>query len=486
MPLINIKDLTFGYDGSEQNVFTDVSVAIDTEWRLALAGRNGRGKTTFLKILRGELPYAGTVTGVPQTVVFPSDERLDVEEWRVRKELNLLGADPDIIWRPMETLSGGERTKLMLAELFSSDGIYPMIDEPTNHLDRQGREVIAEYLASKNGFILISHDVSFLDRCTDHTLVITKTGVELTASTFSVWWENNEQRMAGEKVRNDQLKKEMSSIETAMKKNAQWSNKAESYKNRANAPSKVAQNHWTRAYEGAKAKKLMSLSKNLEQRNERKLEEKKSLLKDLEKTETLKIQGTEHHNRTPVILKNVALERCGDVVTTGINLTVSRGDKISVEGPNGCGKSTLLKYLIGTGEEEGITASGDIYIAPGLKISYVGQDTSSLKGSLYDICVDRGADKTQFSTVLVKMGFKKEMLYRDVSALSLGQKKFVMIALSLCESADLYIWDEPLNYIDVYMRKEIERLVKENDITLLFVEHDRSFSEAVATSSVSL
>ena len=61
-----------------------------------------------------------------------------------------------------------------------------------------------------------------------------------------------------------------------------------------------------------------------------------------------------------------------------------------------------------------------------------------------------------------------------------------MIALSLCESADLYIWDEPLNYIDVYMRKEIERLVKENDITLLFVEHDRSFAEAVATSSVSL
>ena len=486
MPLINIKDLTFGYDGSELNVFTDVSVAIDTEWRLALAGRNGRGKTTFLKILRGELPYSGTVTGVPQTVVFPSDERLDVEEWRVRKELNLLGADPDIIWRPMETLSGGERTKLMLAELFSSDGIYPMIDEPTNHLDRQGREVVAEYLASKNGFILISHDVSFLDRCTDHTLVITKTGVELTSSTFSVWWENNEQRMAGEKVRNDQLKKEMSSIETAMKKNAQWSNKAESYKNRANAPSKVAQNHWTRAYEGAKAKKLMSLSKNLEQRNERKLEEKKSLLKDLEKTETLKIQGTEHHNRTPVILKNVTLERYGDVVTTGIDLTVSRGDKISVEGPNGCGKSTLLKYLIGMGEDDGITASGDIYIAPGLKISYVGQDTSSLKGSLYDICVDRGADKTQFSTVLVKMGFKKEMLYRDVSALSLGQKKFVMIALSLCESADLYIWDEPLNYIDVYMRKEIERLVKENDITLLFVEHDRSFAEAVATSSVSL
>ena len=138
------------------------------------------------------------------------------------------------------------------------------------------------------------------------------------------------------------------------------------------------------------------------------------------------------------------------------------------------------------GEEEGITAEGDIYIANDLKISYVGQDTSSLKGSLYDIAKERGCDKTIFSTILIKMGFTKEMLYRDVSALSLGQKKFVMIALSLCEHADLYLWDEPLNYIDVYLRQEIERLVKCNNVTMLFVEHDRTFSEAVCDKEVQM
>ena len=178
--------------------------------------------------------------------------------------------------------------------------------------------------------------------------------------------------------------------------------------------------------------------------------------------------------------------RYGEPVVNGFALTVGRGEKISLQGKNGCGKSTLIKYLAGLGEDEGITASGDIYIAPGLKISYVGQDTSSLVGSLYDIADDRGVDKTQFSTVLIKMGFTKEMLYRDVSALSLGQKKFVMIALSLCEQADLYLWDEPLNYIDVYMRQEIERLVKDNNVTMLFVEHDRTFSEAVADREVKM
>ena len=223
MPMITIKDLTFGYDGSENNLFEDVNVTLDTSWKLALAGRNGRGKTTFFKLLRGELQYAGSITGVPPTVCFPMEEFPDNEEWRVRKELNLLGTDPDIMWRPLETLSGGERTKLMLANLFASDGIYPLIDEPTNHLDRQGRAKVAEYLSLKEGFIMISHDRAFLDSCTDHTLVITKTGIELVNAAFSTWWDNNEARMQGEQARNAQLKKEMGAIETAMKKNAQWS-----------------------------------------------------------------------------------------------------------------------------------------------------------------------------------------------------------------------------------------------------------------------
>jgi len=486
MSLINIKDLTFGYDGSEKNLFEGVTLAIDTNWRLGLTGRNGRGKTTFLKLLRGELPYSGSITGVPETVLFPSDELVCDEDWKIQKELNLMQTDPYIMYRPEETLSGGERTKLMLAKLFASDGIYPLIDEPTNHLDLAGRDAVADYLASKQGFILISHDQNFMDRCTDHTLVITKTGIELTASTFSVWWENNEQKMKSESARNDQIVKEMGAIEEAIRKNAKWASKAEGYKNRSKAPSKVAEDHFRRAYEAEKSRKLMSLSKNLQNRNEKKLEEKRGLLKDLERSEQLKITGSEHHNKTPVVMKNVSLMRDGYTVAEGLNLTVEQGSKLSVKGPNGCGKSTLIKYLAGLGGVEGITASGDIYIAPGLKVSYVSQDTSGLRGTLYEIASEHGCDKTLFSTIMVKMGFDKEILARDVSTLSLGQKKCVLISMSLCEHADLYLWDEPLNYVDVYIRREIERLLTGSDITLLFVEHDKVFSDRVADREVTL
>lgn len=486
MALINIKDLTFGYDGTGEMLFDHVNIGLDTTWRLALTGRNGRGKTTLFKILKGELNYGGSITGLPKVVSFPCDDMEEVPDWKIRKELNLMNADPDIMWRPMETLSGGERTKLMLAALFSDEDAFPLIDEPTNHLDRHGREIVSSYLAKKEGFIVISHDRDFLDRCTDHTLVIKKTGLELTASSFSTWWDNNEKKLNGERVKNEQLKREMSDIKTAMKKNAEWAAKSEKNKNRANAPSKIAENHWTRAYEAEKSRKLMSLASNLQKRNEKKLEEREGLLKDVEREEKLKITGSTHHNKTPIRLQDVTLRRDGLNIVGGLSLEVNRGDKINITGQNGCGKSTLIKFLTGAGQDEGITSEGEVYIAPGLTISYVGQDTSELKGTIYDIASYRGADKTQLSTILIKMGFTKQMLEKDVKELSLGQKKIVMIALSLCEQADVYLWDEPLNYIDVYIRKEIERLLTDSDITLLFVEHDKSFSDNVANKELAL
>ena len=110
-----------------------------------------------------------------------------------------------------------------------------------------------------------------------------------------------------------------------------------------------------------------------------------------------------------------------------------------------------MKYIRKRGdcEDEGITAIGDINIAKGLKISYVSQDTSGLNGNVNEIGDLSYDDRTLFNTILVKMGFTPDMLRRDVQSLSLGQKKCVLIALSLCDHADLYIWDEPLNYIDI-------------------------------------
>ena len=99
------------------------------------------------------------------------------------------------MYLPFSTLSNGERTKVLLAALFCGEDRYLLIDEPTNHLDAHARQVTAEYLRKKRGFLLVSHDRDFLDGCVDHMMAINKTGVEVVSGTFSSWWENKARKM---------------------------------------------------------------------------------------------------------------------------------------------------------------------------------------------------------------------------------------------------------------------------------------------------
>lgn len=178
-----------------------------------------------------------------------------------------------------------------------------------------------------------------------------------------------------------------------------------------------------------------------------------------------------------------------------------QGDRIAITGKNGCGKSTLLKAIFGremkdkTLDEKqlhdempdekrdrgDIKYNGTLRVGSGLKISYVSQDTSHLRGSLTDYAWERGIDESLFKTILRKLGFERVQFEKDMADFSGGQKKKVLIAASLSESAHLYVWDEPLNFLDVFSRMQIEELILEYKPTLLFVEHDASFQEKIGT-----
>lgn len=166
----------------------------------------------------------------------------------------------------------------------------------------------------------------------------------------------------------------------------------------------------------------------------------------------------------------------------GVSFTVNSGEIVGLDGVNGCGKSSILKLLAGCGIEH----TGELHISSGLKISYVPQDTSGICGTLYDIAEESAIDQSLFLSILRKMDFERESFEGDVKNFSCGQKKKVLIAKSLCESAHLYIWDEPLNFIDIYSRMQIERLITEFKPTMLLVEHDRAFRDAVMTKVVKI
>ena len=161
---------------------------------------------------------------------------------------------------------------------------------------------------------------------------------------------------------------------------------------------------------------------------------------------------------------------------------MNSGDRIALLGINGSGKSSILKLLTG----ENISFSGTLEMGSNLQISYISQDTSFLQGRLKNFARSTCIDESLFKAILRKLGFERVQFEKDMSAFSDGQKKKVLLARSLCEQAHLYIWDEPLNFIDVLSRIQIEELILRCRPTLLFVEHDSTFVSSIATKKVNL
>ena len=172
----------------------------------------------------------------------------------------------------------------------------------------------------------------------------------------------------------------------------------------------------------------------------------------------------------------------GKPVCDPVTFTVGRGERIAIDGKNGSGKSSLLKLLTGEITEH----TGTLTIGAGLLVSYVSQDTSHLQGNLSEFARIRGISESLFKAVLRKMDFERTQFEKDMQDFSEGQKKKVLLAGSLCEQRHIYVWDEPLNFIDIYSRIQVEQLLKEFQPAMIFVEHDRAFRDAVATKIVQI
>ena len=508
MAQISVNNLNFSYEGSFDNIFEDVSFSIDTDWKLGFIGRNGKGKTTFLNLLLGKYQYTGTISTSTVFDYFPypvtarqmqlpaaefmEELKNQCESWRVICELEQLRESAEILYRPFRTLSPGERTKILLAILFSGENDFLLIDEPTNHLDQQSRENVKEYLSSKKGFIMVSHDRDLLDACIDHVLVLNRQTIEVQSGNFSSWWENKQRKDQFAKAENEKHLKEIGKLKQAAARNAQWADKSERSKIGFDPIKEHDRSLSTRSYIGAKTKKMQSRVKQMEKRIDREIEEKEGLLADLERPVDLKMMPMEHHKKTLVNIKEYSLKYkdADKEVFTDLTFTLSKGERLALHGENGCGKSTLLKMILqksGALEKElPVTESGTCETAAGLVISYINQDTSMLKGSISEFCKERNLEESLFCAILRQLDMERVQFLKNMEDYSEGQKKKVLIAAGMLVPAHLYIWDEPLNYIDVFSRMQIEKLLLNYQPTMLFVEHDVRFREKIATRVVEL
>lgn len=525
MSMIDVSGLTFAYEGTGDPVFENVSFRLDTDWKLGLIGRNGRGKTTFLNLLLGRYPCGGSIHADTAFAYFPcavADKSRDTLEvmrdgcpgrmdWELLRELSLLKVDGDVLYRPFGTLSGGEQTKVLLAAMFLEPGRFLLIDEPTNHLDAEARQAVGEYLNRKKGFILVSHDRALLDGCVDHILSINRAGIEVRQGNFSAWWADKQRRDAFELAENEKLKREIGRLSASARRSAGWSDKVERSKyGGSKAGGSRSGSMVDRGYLGAKSAKMMRSAKNIERRRQNAAAEKAKLLHNLEECESLKLSPLRYPQPRLLEADHLCLYCGGRELCHDLSFTLRPGDRIALQGKNGSGKTTLLRLIraLATGrpepgagpaagepdrmeeEAEGLPPAfrytGRLRVGSGLKISWLPQDTGFLQGELDGFIRQNGLDGTLFRAILRKLDFERSQFEKRLEQLSEGQKKKILLARSLCQSAHLYIWDEPLNFIDLFSRMQVERLLAEYHPTMLLVEHDRAFCEAAATRTVAL
>ncbi len=523
MANILCRTVSFGYDGTERNVFTDLDLVIDTGWRTALTGRNGRGKTTLLRLIQGELtPDRGhierpvEVQRFPVSVADPTVSAFDAAKdaagafrrWEcemarsldtdddtalarygtlqtrfqeaggyeidadLERELVALGIGAALWPRRFDRLSGGEQTRCLLAGLFARQAGFPLIDEPTNHLDRAGRKRVAEYLHAKSGFLIVSHDRAFLDACVDHVIALNPDTAETRRCSFSAWRHAYLERLARQERANAQLRREIGRLEGAARQRRRSADKREA--------EKAA--HTDKGFIGARAARQMKRAIAVEHRAEKAVEERRQTLVDIERTYPLRLPTPSGRRARSLVTAHDLVVVRDKPLFAPISFRVRSGDRLAVVGPNGSGKTSLLELFGDTPP-----AFEGTYTRPArLDIARVCQQPRWTTGLLSDHCAAEGTDEVRFRQVMAALGVRGATLERRLESMSPGQRKKVELARSFLSPADVLLWDEPLNFLDIDAREAIQEVVLRDTPTMVFVEHDAVFVDRVATATLAL
>ncbi len=500
--LISFEHVTFGYAGVP--VVRDVSFTLHEKERVGFLGGNGEGKTTILKLLTGELTpdegnivrksalslgyleqsggftSASTVYGAMEEL-FEEDKQLiarlreteaamahaSEEEMRVlsarAESLNKRIAARDsyhfdvrirtvlggmgfanVYDQRVDTMSGGERTKLKLCRLLLEEPELLVLDGPTNHLDTSTLFWLEDYLSSYKGALLVvSHDRYFLDRLTSRTLELENGTLTSYKGSYSKY------RVLREEKRKEE--------ERLYEKQCEEIAKLQDFVDR----------HIVRAASASAAQSRV-----------KQLERMEKLEKPVPPKRPPRFVFSFDEQPYECVLRAEHFDLAADdkLLLKDASFTLMRGQKCALLGDNGTGKSTLLKFLL----------SGDPRIRTGryVKIAYYDQENAQLDPAdrVLDAFwgVHRGLSQTEARSLLAQAGLDADDVQKTVGELSGGLKAKLALAMLEAERGNVLVLDEPTNHLDLPAREALEAALQAFSGTILFVSHDRRFTEAVA------
>ncbi|MGS2778460.1 ribosomal protection-like ABC-F family protein [Robertmurraya sp. GLU-23] len=510
MITLSVNSISKMFGGN--TIFENLSLEIHEGDRVGLVGRNGSGKTTLFKLLAGEdIPDSGqihwrkgtTIGYLEQIPVFQSEiTALDVlktafvslvEMETKMKELEVMMASPNLSAvelerciekygqlqdqytllggyemdanidrisnglsiRPLldqsfQSLSGGEKTKIGLAQLLLKQPDLLLLDEPTNHLDLMSVEWLGQFLKEYKGtVVMVSHDRYFLDDVVTKMLDLEDGEITSYIGNYSVFVKEKEERFLKEFQAYEEQQKKIKKMKEAIKRLREWAN-------RANPPN-----------EG-----LHKRARNMERALERMEKLDRPILN--RKKMNLEMEVADRSGKDVVVMKAVNKSFGEQVLFQDVNLHIQFRERVAMVGENGTGKSTLIKMLLGQEQVD----SGELKLGSNVKVGDLSQhifpdkkDETVIELFRDEIKVTEGEARH----ILARFLFYGHSVFRKVSQLSGGEKMRLRLAQMMYQDLNFLILDEPTNHLDIESREVLEEALEEFNGTILAVSHDRYF-----------
>ena len=509
MILLNAKDIKKSF--GDKILFENVSFNIDSSDKIGLVGINGAGKSTLFKVITSEVSsdegeiykkkglkigyldqYACNNSNktIYEEVLDVFSDILKIEkqleevqkdieskngdiEQLVKRQQHLqdefqklggfyyksriistlkgLGFSDNEIYKPVDVLSGGQKTRVSLSKILLAESDLLLLDEPTNHLDIEAIQWLEGFLESyQKAFIIISHDRYFLDRVTNKTFELDTRHFYSAIGNYSTYIKQREIEKLTEQRNYINTTKEIERLEAVVEQQRRWNRE----KNIKTAESKL--------------KVIDRLKKEL-------IEPEETLSKT-----SFSFKAMAGGGDISLIVENLSKTFENKELFSGLNMQINRGEKVFLLGPNGCGKSTLLKIITGLIPFD----SGSFSIGANTYVGYYDQIQQNLK--LENTVIDEIWDEypnmtqTQIRNALAVFLFRGEDVFKEISTLSGGERARVELTKLILKKVNFLIMDEPTNHMDIQSKEALEKALSEYNGTMLIVSHDRYFINKLA------
>jgi len=469
--LIKAKDIHVEFMGRE--VLAIDHLEVHDYDRIGLVGANGAGKSTLLKILLGEIALPqGKIVRDGNFAYIPQLDDVVVHEEVDPALLGKLGVDR----LDLEQMSGGEETRLKIAQALSEGMHCIFADEPTSHLDREGIDFLIKQLAFFTGALLvISHDRYFLDQVVDKIWELKDGKINEYWGGYSDYLSQKEEERKNQSAQYRQFISERARLEKAITEKKNQARKVDqkakgaSRKNSSESGGRLSHQKTV----GSKQKKLHNAAKNMEHRIE--------LLGDVKPPEVIRSvhfrqsESLELHNPFPIVGNELCKQVGNKVIFEKASFQFPLGAKIAVTGSNGTGKTTLFKMIMNC--EDGISLS------PKAAIGYFAQNGYKVdrhQGIMEFMQENCDYQMSEIRTVLASLGLSQHDVRKELSVLSGGEMIKLQLAKMLLGRYNILLMDEPSNFLDLPAVEALENLMKDYAGTIIFITHDVRLLENVA------